>query len=311
MNQPKKHVSAVFLVLLLVLVGPSTYVQSRTVTYGPVTFQPATNETAIDANISSIQVPANHTITSGFVSIEPVWETVEENGTYFGSGLPNAWANGTHNLTSSLAHGGQLSLATDSSVGSLTDFETTKMVPTGWLTMGQDGEAWGVQNLSALQIGPPPRDGNHSLAYLTTAENASGCIISPHYQTPEFISNMSLTFDHWRSLATDDAAWVEYTLDNQSSWQQLVPNDGYSDSVTVNHHSMVQSLTSIWSGDDEQWTTSRFELDQLANIATSESMRFRLCIAVGASNNQRDGWFIDNVTWHNTGDEPGLGSTAT
>ena len=68
MNQPKKHVSAVFLVLLLVLVGPSTYVQSRTVTYGPVTFQPATNETTVDANITSIQVPANHTITSGFVS---------------------------------------------------------------------------------------------------------------------------------------------------------------------------------------------------------------------------------------------------
>ena len=169
MNQPKKHVSAVFLVLLLVLVGPSTYVQSRTVTYGPVTFQPATNETAVDANITSIQVPANHTITSGFVSIEPVWETVEENGTYFGSGLPNAWANGTHNLTSSLAHGGQLSLATDSSVGSLTDFETTKMVPTGWLTMGQDGEAWGVQNLSSLQTGPSPRDGNHTLCLLYTS----------------------------------------------------------------------------------------------------------------------------------------------
>ena len=89
MNQPKKHVSAVFLVLLLVLVAPSTYVQSRTVTYGPVTFQPATNETMVDANISSIQVPANHSITSGFVSVEPVWEMVEENGTYFGANLPN------------------------------------------------------------------------------------------------------------------------------------------------------------------------------------------------------------------------------
>ena len=305
MNQPKKHVSAVFLVLLLILVAPSTYVQSRTVTYGPVTFQPATNETTVDANISSIQVPANHSITSGFVSVEPVWETVEENGTYFGANLPNAWGNGTHNLTSSLAHGGQLSLATDASVGSLTDFEATKMVPTGWLTMGKDGKIWGVENLSSLQTGPSPRDGNHSLAYRTMIANASGCIISPHYQTPEFISNMSLTFDHWRSLASDDAAWVEYTLDNQSSWQQLVPNGGYSDSVTANHHSMAQSLTSIWSGDDEQWTTSRFELDQLANIATSETMRFRLCIAIGASTNQRDGWFIDNVTWHNQGDQPG------
>tara|TARA_B100001741_G_scaffold33348_2_gene23863 strand:- start:23749 stop:30069 length:6321 start_codon:yes stop_codon:yes gene_type:complete len=304
-NQPKKHVSAVFLVLLLVLVGPSTYVQSRTVTYGPVSFQPATNETTIDANITSIQVPANHTITSGFMSIEPIWETVEENGTYFGADLSNAWANGTHNLTSSLAHGGQLSLATDSSVGTLTDFESTKMVPTGWLTMGHDGEVWGVENLSSLQTGPNPRDGNHSLAYLTTTVNASGCIISPHYQTPEFISNMSLTFDHWRSLASDDAAWVEYTLDNQSSWQQLIPNGGYSDSVTSNHHTMTQSLSSIWAGDDEQWTTTRFELDYLSNIGSSESMRFRLCIAVGSSNNQRDGWFIDNMTWHNQGDEPG------
>ncbi|MGB0781396.1 MAG: hypothetical protein ACPGQN_06395, partial [Candidatus Poseidoniaceae archaeon] len=167
MNQPKKHVSAVLLVLLLVLVGPSTYVQSRTVNYGPVTFQPGTNETMVDDNITSIQVPANHTITSGHLSIEPVWETIDENGTYFGTGLSNAWSNGTHDRTSSIAHGGKLSLSTDSSVGSLTDFEATKMVPTGWLTMGQDGEAWGVENLSSLQIGPSPRDGNHSLAYLT------------------------------------------------------------------------------------------------------------------------------------------------
>ena len=136
MNQPKKHVSAVLLVLLLVLVGPSTYVQSRTVNYGPVTFQPGTNETMVDDNITSIQVPANHTITSGHLSIEPVWKTIDGNGTYFGAGLSNAWSNGTHDRTSSIAHGGKLSLSTDSSVGSLTDFEATKMVPTGWLTMG-------------------------------------------------------------------------------------------------------------------------------------------------------------------------------
>ena len=167
MKQPNKHVSAVLLVLLLVLVGPSTYVQSRTVSYGPGTFQPAQNETFVDTNISSIQVPANHTIIDGHITVEPVWESIDENGTYFGTTLPNAWANGTHNQTSSLAHGGQLSLATDSSVGSLTDFEVTKMVPTGWLTMGQDGEEWGVQNLSSLQTGPSPRDGDHALAYLT------------------------------------------------------------------------------------------------------------------------------------------------
>ena len=305
MIQPNKHVSAVLLVLLLVLVGPSTYVQSRTVSYGPSTFQPVQNETFVDTNISSIQVPANHTIIDGHITVEPVWEAIEENGTYFGTTLPNAWANGTHNQTSSLAHGGQLSLATDSSVGSLTDFEVTKMVPTGWLTMGQDGEEWGVQNLSSLQTGPSPRDGDHALAYLTNVQNASGCILSSHYQTPEFISNMSLSFDHWRSIASDDAAWVEYTLNNQSSWQQLVPVGGYSDSVTATHHAMAQSFSSVWSGSDEQWTTSRFELDQLTNIANSESMRFRLCIATSTASNARQGWFIDNITWHNQGDQPG------
>ena len=305
MNQPKKHVSAALLVLLLVLVGPSTYVQSRTVGYGPVTFQPGTNETMVDDNITSIQVPANHTITSGHISIDPVWQTLDENGTYFGSGLSHSWSNGTHNRTSSIAHGGQLSLSTDSSVGSLTDFEAIKMVPTGWLTMGQDGEAWGVENLSSLQTGPSPRDGNHSLAYLTTVLNASGCILSPHYDTPEFISNLSFSFDHWRSMASDDAAWVEYTVDNQSSWQQLIPIGGYSDSVTTSHHNVTQSLSSVWSGDDEQWTTARFELDSLSNIGNSETMRFRLCIAVGAFNSPREGWFIDNVTWQNDGDQPG------
>ena len=34
-------------------------------------------------------------------------------------------------------------------------------------------------------------------------------------------------------------------------------------------------------------------------------MRFRLCIAVGTSNSPREGWFIDNVTWQNDGDQPG------
>ena len=305
MNQPKKPVSAVLLALLLVLVGPSSYVQSRTVTYGPATFQPGTNETMVDANISSIQVPANHTITSGFMTVEPVWETVEGNGSYYGGTHDHSWANGTYNDTFSLGFGGQLSLASDSSVGSLTDFESTKMVPTGWLTMGQDGEAWGVENLSSLQSGPSVRDGNHSLAYLITDLNASGCISSPQYDTPEFVRNMSFTFDHWRSMASDDAAWVEYTLDDQSSWQQLNPMGGYSDSVTSNHHTVVQSMTSIWAGDDQAWTTARFELDLLPNIANSETMRFRLCIAVGSSNSLRDGWFIDNVTWYNQGDEPG------
>ena len=70
MKQPNKHVSAILLVLLLVLVGPSTYVQSRTVSYGPGTFQPAQNETFVDTNISSIQVPANHTIIDGHITVE-------------------------------------------------------------------------------------------------------------------------------------------------------------------------------------------------------------------------------------------------
>ena len=46
-------------------------------------------------------------------------------------------------------------------------------------------------------------------------------------------------------------------------------------------------------------------LDSLANIGNSETMRFRLCIAVGTSNSPREGWFIDNVTWQNDGDQPG------
>ena len=117
MNQPKKPVSAVFLVLLLMLVGPSSYVQSRTVTHGPATFQPGTNETMVDANISSIQVPANHTITSGFMTVEPVWETVEGNGSYDGGTHDNSCANGPYKDTLSLGFGGQLPLAADSSVG--------------------------------------------------------------------------------------------------------------------------------------------------------------------------------------------------
>ena len=167
---PSNQYKAVLLVALMVLVGPSTLVKGApTITSsGGITLTPTPGNESVLTNIPSIvQVPANHTITGGYLGIQTEWTPVADIGSYYGTGYDRGWLNGTFDNTSSLAHGGKLSLSTDTSLGSLTDFETTTRVPTGWLGMGPDGYDWTVVNVTTLQGQEQPRsasNGVHALA---------------------------------------------------------------------------------------------------------------------------------------------------
>ena len=198
----------------------------------PALNQPTPGNESVLTNISSIvQVPANHTITGGSLGIQTEWTPVADIGSYYGTGYDRGWLNGTFDNTSSLAHGGKLSLSTDTSLGSLTDFETTTRVPTGWLGMGPDGYDWTVVNVTTLEGQEQPTsasNGVHALAFgadLSLTANTTSCILSPRYSTPEVVRNLSLSFDHWRSVTSNDALWVEYTLDDVEAWNQLIPID--------------------------------------------------------------------------------------
>ena len=311
---PSNQYKAVLLVALMVLVGPSTLVKGApTITSsGGITLTPTPGNESVLTNISSIvQVPANHTITGGYLGIQTEWTPVADGGSYYGTGYDRGWLNGTFDNTSSLAHGGKLSLSTDTSLGSLTDFETTTRVPTGWLGMGPDGYDWTVVNVTTLQGQEQPQsasNGVHALAFgadLSLTANMTSCILSPRYSTPEVVRNLSLSFDHWRSVTSNDALWVEYTLDDVEAWKQLIPTSGYNTTVASSHPTSVQSYSSVWSGSSLQWDSVHFQLDNLANISSSQSMRFRMCADMSGDISQRGGWFIDNLTWHNQGDEPG------
>ena len=314
MKGPKIKYKAVLLVALMVLVGPSTLVKGASISTssGEITITPTAGNNSILANISSIvQVPENHTITGGTLQVSTEWDTVVEGGSYYGTGYGRTWSNGTYDNTSSLAHGGKLSLSTDTSLGSLTDFESTTTVPTGWLGMGPDGYDWSVVNVTTLQSQQQPSNasnGIHALAFgsdLGLSANMSSCILSPRYSTPQVVRNLSLSFDHWRSVSSTDALWVEYTFDDVEAWNQLIPENGYNTSVTSSHPDSVQPFSSVWSGSSLQWDSERFQLDNLVNITSSQSMRFRMCADMSEDISQRGGWFIDNLTWYNQGDEPG------
>ena len=86
---PSNQYKAVLLVLLMVLVGPSTLVKGApTLTSsGDITLTPTSGNESVLANISSVvQVPANHSIISGQLEIQTEWTPVADGGSYYGTG---------------------------------------------------------------------------------------------------------------------------------------------------------------------------------------------------------------------------------
>ena len=176
---------------------------------GAVEFIPDENTTFVDAEISdALVIDSNRTFTDAQLSVQPIWASSATNGTNFGVHSTNQW-NGTHDQTNGIGHGGHLTLATEASLGTVSNFETTVRTASGWLGVGDDHEAWALvqPSLQALnsQSGMDlPSNGSGSASSPATAQslsalstrgtgdleaNMTGCIQSPSYQTPSFINN--------------------------------------------------------------------------------------------------------------------------
>ena len=92
-----------------------------------IDFSPQPNQSHINTTISSmIEVPANHTLTSGQAEISPIWQKADSDGTVFENS--DTYWNGSYQQTTQSTRDGHLRLERNSSIGDITDFETTTIV---------------------------------------------------------------------------------------------------------------------------------------------------------------------------------------
>ena len=268
-------------------------------------FSPNVNQTAVNITDSGmLSIPYNRSFTEGGIDVSPRWSPSPDATTQFGVDSNSGW-NGQHNGTQGLGHGGQLSLATSSSLTTLTDFETLVQTPVGWRGTGPDHPAWNIEQPSGSTAisGAPTQstEGQHVLATQGRGgldTNMSGCLISPVWDVPDFIGHFNLTFDHWLSLKDDDAAWVEIRVLG-GQWGSILPDSGYTN-VTGTSGAPLQS----WAGTSEAWNSAQFSLDNQL-IITGSTFELRFCFQTSSTSGHRQGWYIDNVSITNQGDLPG------
>lgn len=270
-----------------------------------VFYTPGANATGVNLTSTGVlSIPANETFLDGTLEITPTWTDAGLTGNRFGIDLNAGWS-GTHNGTQGIGHGGQLSLATSSTLATLTDFETLVETLPDWEGQGPNHGAWNVQLMTGTSVssGQPANatDGQRVLATQGLGgldANMSGCLASPSMPVPAFVSRYNLSFDHWLSMNDDDAAWVEWRVTG-SSWQTLTPLGSYP-----NASALPNAPSSVWSGQSSAWERATFQFDSLLP-ASATSLDVRLCFATSDVQGTRNGWFIDNLSITNQGDQPG------
>ena len=292
------------LVLGFPMVEPMTGRPSSPV-YATTFFPPSANATGVELTTTGmLSIPANETFLDGVLEVAPMWADTGSNGHRFGIDLGAGW-NGTHNGTQGIAHGGQLSLSTASTVATLTDFETLVETLPDWEGQGANHNAWSVQPLTGTtQTTGQPANATHGQRVLATQAlggleaNMAGCLASPSIDIPAFVSGFNMTFDHWLSFEDDDAAWVEWRA-NGGPWTTLSPVGSYP-----NTSSLVGTPSSVWAGQAHFWQEANIFLDPLVS-STTGSIEVRFCFQTSATTGTRQGWFIDDFNVSNQGDLPG------
>ena len=178
-------------------------------------YTPQGNSVGVNTTSTGVLgIPYNQTFSGGLLDVTPMWAEAEDTSARFGIDANTGW-NGTHQGTQGIGHGGQLSLAPQSTLATLTDFETLIETLPDWIGQGPNHNAWNVVPLTntTAQTGEPtaPTHGQRVLA--TQAQgglgaNMSGCLASPTETLPVIVNRYNLTVDHWLAFFDDDAAWV-------------------------------------------------------------------------------------------------------
>ena len=159
------------LLMLLVLAVPmATPLQERVADASHSTFYtPQGNSVGVNTTSTGVlSVPYNQTFSGGQLNVTPMRAEADDTSARFGIDANTGW-NGTHQSTQGIGHGGQLSLATESTLATLTDFETLIETLPDWVGQGPNHNAWNVVPLtnSTAQTGQPSVP-THGLRVLAT-----------------------------------------------------------------------------------------------------------------------------------------------
>ncbi len=126
--------------------------------------------------------------------------------------------------------------------------------------------------------------------------------------------NYSFSFDHWHDLESGDGAWVEHRIRNGSSgwgdWTWTDLESGYSHSIPMDDLGVSGTPNSdtipVFGGDTVSgWVSSSKNLSNISQITTSTEIQFRFRIVTSATSTGSAGWFLDNINYHNDGDNSG------
>ena len=223
-------------------------------------------------------IPTNSTISSSEFSLAPHWTRAPDNGTYWAQDSVTDFSSGQLSGTTYLTTDGDLTLATNSSYGQMTDFELIKPQFTSWLVYGDD--FWQPVNASSVSYGPGNATSGSYVAGTSgpISAGSEGYIRSHFFDIPDVVNEFVLEFDRWNSFVTGDIAELQYSLDIGASW------------ITLDN----------WSGNTSGWISERYTLDNITQNKSTMGFRFYVKKSTHAINT--DGLFIDSFNLSNKGE---------
>ncbi len=137
----------------------------------------------------------------------------------------------------------------------------------------------------------------------------------PAVNVPHFddINNYYMSFDHWfhfdsTSSGGGDGAWVEYRVKDSAAWgdwEYVSPEFGYPSTLSTDApvpEGAPSGATPVFASETYSgWLTTTFDLSTLVN-ETSDNIQFRFHVWTHPdAENERPGWFIDNIRFNNDG----------
>jgi hypothetical protein len=318
----RKKCLAAVLALLMILMPVSALVGAEFAPWeGQTHPRPSTPGGAAEITTTGFTLPANGTITDGWLNLSTDWDQPGGNGSGWSSGSETNFSSGQETLTTSHRFEGALSLAQDQSVGTYEDFTTLETTFLEWLPAGPDALLWSPSDLNLsgtnVTVGNDTGLFNSSWGGTIPASSTEGNMVvstlglppsrvpagahawleGPQVRLPNVIRNYSAQFDHWIHLG-GGGGWVEYSLDG-GVWKVLSPDGGYPDNLP----SASPQLTGFANSSASGWKNSTITLDGLNGIHSADHIRFRFVIWTDANaTSTGPGWFIDNLTLENEGE---------
>ena len=282
---------AIGLVLLLLLstAFPFASVSSYRSNYNgldPIGANSTTDGNSINVSSSAFTIPANATLSNGWMNVSDNWEMDGGNGTWYEAGVANHSLNLGSTDATSLSHfGNSLSLAPDRDVGWVDDLELLALQFTGF-----SSESWFVSNISLDPANGSIPSSVPEGQLLAAATKAGGLaagsnlsLLSEAWALPQVVNDLSLHLQHWLNVDSTDVATIYAQLDT-GQWQELASFVGRNDSN--------------WSAIDIS-IDDKLGIDSLKN---STNISFRFDLNISLQSQERPGWFIDALNLTNSGE---------